>query len=85
MKGQQDLFFDAEAYWGSRPYKCFVVTLESGRGRNLKRDRFNIRAKTEDRAIACAKRNSLLKGKISAFARLARPADLGATMPRRAA
>jgi hypothetical protein len=70
--------FDPEEYWRDKQYKCYVIILSAGEPVREKRDRFNIQARTQERAIACAKRQSLLKGAIRSFALLATPADLGA-------
>jgi len=69
--------FDAEAYWATRKYKKWVVYLQKGNGKKAQKDMFIIQARTEERAIKCAKNHSLLKGCVHGSARLARPSDLG--------
>jgi hypothetical protein len=69
--------FDAEAYWAGREHKKWVITLERGSGKKSVRDRILVSARTEDRAIATARKHSLLTGRVYATARLAHPWDLG--------
>ena len=74
-----DCDFDEEAFWAKFEFKKWVVILSSGSGKKEKQDRHIIQARTKERAIACAKRHSLLKGRIDGTAWLARPSDLGCT------
>ncbi len=69
--------FNAEKYWSSRKYKKWVVILEKGNGKRKQRDRIIVQSTTEEKAIACAKRHTLIKGKVHGMAFLAWPSDLG--------
>jgi hypothetical protein len=69
--------FDAEAYWATREFKKWVVCLTKGNGKKAQRDYIIVQARTEEKAIKCAKRHTMLKGNVGAFAWLARPGDLG--------
>jgi len=75
--------FDAEAYWGRFIYKKWVVELilsvKQGGIQKQERDVKYVRAKTEEGAIATARKHSTLTGRISARCRLAHPEDLGCT------
>lgn len=82
--------FDAEAYWADKEFKKWVVALEgrksvempSGKIKRIKvSDFILVQARTEERAIATAKRWSFMKGRIYCKSCwLARPEDLGATV-----
>jgi len=86
---QKHMFFDAEEYWKDKPYKCWVVCLSSNKGKVKpskcgKRKEYlafyNVQARMEERAIEVAKKHcTVLSGRIYGTARLATPADLGAT------
>ena len=69
--------FDAERYWASREYKKWVVYLSVGSGKKAKTDRILVTARNEERAVICAKKHSLLTGRVFGRASLARPSDLG--------
>lgn len=69
--------FDAEAFGAGHEYKKWVVYLTKGSGKKAVTDKVIVQARTEERAIKCAMANSMLKGRVGAFARLARPSDLG--------
>lgn len=72
--------FDAEAYWRDKKFKKWVVHLSVRSGKKKEeRQIVNVQARTEERAIECAKRHSLLKGRVYGRAWLATPADLGCT------
>jgi len=45
-------------FWSARDIKIWVVTL-TGTGGNIKTDKKIVRAKTEERALICAKNNSM--------------------------
>jgi len=75
-----ELFFDAEEYWRDKEYKKWVVRLSKGSGKKEQSRVYNIQARTIVRAIAAAKAYSVLTGRVRGEARLATPADLGATM-----
>lgn len=73
--------FDAEAYWSKREKKAWVVALvrtyrENGKRREA-RDIKYVTARTAEGAARTAKHFSHLKGRLTAYVRLATPWDLG--------
>jgi len=83
--------FDTQAYWSTRRYKSWVVFLTStkgtGRNKTQRSHVMYVRASNSQIAIATAKRNTFLTGRLSGHCRLATPTDLGcvASTPREAA
>jgi hypothetical protein len=81
--------FDPVKYWSKFEYPKWVVYLTGKkigrkRGRNIYDSATMIvQARNEERAVACAKRHSLVKGRVSGFALLARPSDLGCVSARK--
>ncbi len=73
--------FDAKAYWATRKYKKFVVSLTStiGRGKQAIRKHQVMYCGGENsaQAIKVARENTFLSGRISGSCRLATPEDLG--------
>jgi hypothetical protein len=70
--------FDAEEFWRDKQHKKYVVHLNRDQGRKTFSDTLLIQARNPERAFLCAKRHSLLKGRVYGRVRLARPEDLGA-------
>ena len=69
--------FNADEYWKDKKYKCFVVYLSVGSGKKICTSKINVQARNEERAVHVAKLNSMLKGNVQGFARLAEPRDFG--------
>jgi hypothetical protein len=67
--------FDPETYWAGKPFKTFVITITNECGAT---DIFYRASATAAGAIASAKHDCRLRGRIRARARLATPADLAA-------
>lgn len=66
-----------EAYWQDKPFKSWVVRLESGRKHTLDFETKYVRAKDQCDAIRIAKINCFLKGKIRCHSiRLKGPSDI---------
>ncbi len=53
-----------ENYWKDKPYKSWVVTLESGRKKSSETDVMFVRASNQSSAIRIAKKKTLLKRKV---------------------
>lgn len=69
---------EACAYWASREFKKWVVTLERGNRIRPEREVMYVRARTSRGAIACARRNaSKVKTPSRTACRLATAFDLG--------
>jgi len=69
---------EAEAYWATRPYKKFVVTLERGPKRNPEREVKYVGARNSSTAIACARVHAfVVKSPSRVSCRLATAFDLG--------
>lgn len=70
---------DALAYWTGKEWKTFAVDVTAGPAkRPTFRQTLYVRARTPERAIACAKQNMLRKPAGARFlARLAGPRELG--------
>ncbi len=66
-----------ERYWQDKPFKSWVVRLESGPRKNLSTEIKYVRAKDQSDAIRIAKDNCFLKGKIRCLSiRLKGPSDI---------
>lgn len=50
---------EANAYWADKEFKKFVVTLERGPQRKPIREILYVRARTAERAVACAIDNAM--------------------------
>ncbi|WP_416046702.1 hypothetical protein [Cupriavidus basilensis] len=70
---------ESHAYWATRELKAWVVVLTVGPEKKpTARQEMFVRARTEERAIACALENNFaVKGRIRAHARLATWRELG--------
>ncbi|MFW5442690.1 MAG: hypothetical protein ACKE51_00060 [Methylococcaceae bacterium] len=66
-----------EDYWQDKPFKSWVVKLESGRKSSFDSETKYVRAKTQSSAIRTAKQVCFLKGKIRCISiRLKGPSDI---------
>lgn len=71
----------ADAYWASRQFKKFVVTLERGPVRKPEREVKYVGASNRSNAIAVARRNAFtVKSPSRVFCRLATANDLGCVL-----
>lgn len=69
---------EAAAYWATREWKKFVVTLERGNRLRPEREVLYVRARSPSGAVACARRNaSRVKTPSRTSCRLATAHDLG--------
>ncbi len=68
---------EIDRYWRDKPFKSWVVKLESGRRQNLSSETKYVRAKDQSGAIRIAKENCFLKGKTRCTSiRLKGPSDI---------
>ena len=69
--------FNADAYWARVEYKKFVIQLESGPRRKPQSETRYVSAKTQERAVKCAKDDTFMTRPRVVAVRLATPRDLG--------
>ena len=73
--------FDTAAYWADKPHKKWVTLFVWKDEKRKERSRsVYTQARTLERATDCARRNTLVPPKASAYTRLATPQDLGCTL-----